>query len=155
MLQTEDPACEMQSCAPTNTLASPRATMEPASRECGTRPVCPRVLLVDDEDGFRHVLGLLLTQRGYSVIEAHDGDEAIVRYFENDIDVVLTDVFMPRKDGVDMIRSLRTLDPGLRIVAYSAAVSDGRGTCGPDVPLLAKPADFKEIEAALRKALGS
>lgn len=155
MSHTEVPACAMQSCAPTQQLAGDRSTLEPAPREHGARPASPTVLVVDDEDGFRHLLGMLLSQRGYAVIEARDGNEAVARYLEDDIDVVLTDIFMPGKDGVDLIRTLRTLDPGSRIVAYSAAVGDGRGTCGPDIPLLAKPADFEEIEAALRRALGS
>ena len=154
MTRAEDPARATRSRASRRPVEVSQSSTALAPRTRGPH-VSPRILLVDDEDGFRHVLGLLLTEGGYSVIEAHDGDEALVRYLEGDVDIVLTDIFMPRQDGVDLIRALRALDPAVRIVAYSAAVGDGRGSCGLDVPLLAKPADFKEIEATLKKALGS
>jgi CheY-like chemotaxis protein len=65
------------------------------------------VLVVEDHDDTREVLDTLLRTEGYEVTLAADGIEAIERYRQRPADVVLVDVFMPRKDGIETIRELR------------------------------------------------
>jgi CheY-like chemotaxis protein len=65
------------------------------------------VLIVEDHDDTREVLDTLLRTEGYEVTLAADGVEAIERYRQRRADVVLVDVFMPRKDGIETIRELR------------------------------------------------
>src|SRR5688500_12353805 len=65
------------------------------------------VLVVEDHDDTREVLDTLLRTEGYDVTLAADGVEALARYRERAADVVLIDVFMPRKDGIETIRELR------------------------------------------------
>jgi CheY-like chemotaxis protein len=117
----------------------------------------PTLLYVEDDRGYRESLTLRLGRLGYNVVEAGDGDEAVLRFLACDIDIVLTDVFMPRMDGVDLIRSLQSLRPDMPIVAYSGALESsksGEATCGEAVLLLSKPVDIGQLAAALRRALG-
>jgi CheY-like chemotaxis protein len=65
------------------------------------------VLVVEDHADTREVLDTLLRTEGYDVSIAVDGIEAIERYRQRPADVVLIDVFMPRKDGIETIRELR------------------------------------------------
>lgn len=65
------------------------------------------VLIVEDHDDTRDVLETLLRTEGYEVTLAADGIEALERFRRRRADIVLIDVFMPRKDGIDTIRDLR------------------------------------------------
>ena len=83
---------------------SRRSTAGVAGSAAGT-PV--HVLVVEDHADTRDVLDTLLRTEGYDVTIAVDGVEAIERYRQRPADVVLIDVFMPRKDGIETIRELR------------------------------------------------
>jgi CheY-like chemotaxis protein len=158
MSRTESTACMEPGSPPAASDVGHPATAGVRGRQRRTPPSHPTVLVVDDQDDFRYVLKLLLSRMGFSVIEARDGAEAMVQYLGDDVDVVLTDIFMPRMDGVELIRTLRALEPTVRIVAFSAAVEtrlSGQGCCGDDVPLLAKPMEIDQLVAALRRALGN
>ena len=78
-----------------------------------------RVLVVDDHDDTREVLFTILKTEGYEVALAEDGQAALERYREHPADIVLMDLFMPRKDGVTAIRELCAEFPGVTIVAMS------------------------------------
>jgi two-component system phosphate regulon response regulator PhoB len=66
-----------------------------------------RVLVVDDSDDVREMLRLVLTRRGFAVVEASDGAEAVVKAVERCPDLVLLDVRMPIMDGLEALRQLR------------------------------------------------
>jgi DNA-binding response OmpR family regulator len=78
-----------------------------------------RILLIDDEEGLRHVLRICLERLGYEVIEARDGADAIGHFMKMPFDLVLTDLVMPGKEGLETIRELRLRDPELKIIAMS------------------------------------
>src|SRR5690606_24762041 len=59
------------------------------------------VLVVDDESSLRKVLGATLRREGYNVVTAEDGEKAIARFDEGGIDVVVSDLVMPKRDGLD------------------------------------------------------
>ena len=62
------------------------------------------VLVVDDETNLRKVLGATLRREGYDVVTAEDGEKAIARFDEGGIDVVVSDLVMPNRDGLDVLR---------------------------------------------------
>jgi CheY-like chemotaxis protein/nitrogen-specific signal transduction histidine kinase len=95
-----------------------RSSLPPA-RTLGRSRTC--VLVVDDDATIRDVLRPMLSTAGYTVLEAKDGEEGLEMYRERntDIDVVLMDVTMPRKDGRDACIAMRQLRPDARIILMS------------------------------------
>src|SRR3982750_361763 len=83
------------------------------------RPVGQRIMVVDDDPGIRRSLETLLTREGYQVIQAADGSEAIQLWREGGADLVITDLHMPKKDGIQTIVELLTHTPGIPIIAMS------------------------------------
>ena len=80
-----------------------------------------RVLLVDDEPAIREAVACTLQASGYEVFTAEDGTDALALYHQrrDDIDVVLTDISMGQMDGVTLSRSLKRLNPDVRIIVSS------------------------------------
>ena len=83
------------------------------------------ILIVDDEEPVRRMLGMLLTRAGYTVRSASNGVEALEVFSEAPTDLIITDLIMPEKEGVEFIIDLRRSHPGVRIVAMSGG---GRGS---------------------------
>lgn len=82
--------------------------------------MCPSVLVVDDEPQVRRVLRQKLEQRRYEVAEAADGEEAQKAFLARPFDLVITDILMPEKDGLETILFLRRQHPDVKIIAISA-----------------------------------
>src|SRR4051812_23835027 len=78
-----------------------------------------RIMVVDDDPGIRRSLDSLLSRAGYQVIQAGDGSEAIRLWREHAADLVITDLHMPKKDGIQTIMELLTHTPGIPIIAMS------------------------------------
>lgn len=83
------------------------------------------ILLVDDDDEFRAILREVLMQAGYQVEEASDGVQAMKRYGSDPADLVITDLVMPEKEGLELIRELRRLYPDAKIIAISGGGEHG------------------------------
>jgi CheY-like chemotaxis protein len=81
--------------------------------------VIPTVLIVDDDKSIREMLDTCLRNTGYEVVTASDGKEAVSVSRETNPDLVITDIFMPGMDGLELIRYLRTNSPATRIIAIS------------------------------------
>jgi CheY-like chemotaxis protein len=79
----------------------------------------PRILLVDDDEPLRRAVRRMLESAGHEVEEACDGRMALQVYEQRPCDVVLTDILMPGTDGLEMILSMRHLNPQVRIIAMS------------------------------------
>jgi CheY-like chemotaxis protein len=82
-----------------------------------------RILVVDDNGAARRSLAELLTRGGYEVIQAADGFEATRVRWDAAVDLVILDLFMPGKDGIETIRELRKLSPGIPVIAMSGGWS--------------------------------
>jgi DNA-binding response OmpR family regulator len=82
------------------------------------------ILLVDDDSQLRAALRKMLEEAGHEVIDAKDGVDAIRYNQRRAVDLVLTDLFMPRKDGLEIIRELHRDFPHLRILAMSGGGFD-------------------------------
>jgi two-component system, chemotaxis family, chemotaxis protein CheY len=90
------------------------------SRVNGVGPAPIHVLVIEDHDDTRDVLDVLLRTEGYDVTLAADGQDGVDKYRARPADVVLVDVFMPRKNGIDVIRELMGDDPNAVCIAMSA-----------------------------------
>ncbi len=78
-----------------------------------------RILLVEDDDQYRPLLERLLTRAGHEVVAVSDGAQALPSLMERPADVVITDLIMPGKEGLETIRELRRQWPDLPIIAMS------------------------------------
>lgn len=117
------------------------------------------ILLVDDDDACAGMLNKALTASGHAVVCAGNGKEALELYDPQTIHLVLTDLFMPDMDGMELIMKLEQLNPGVRIIAMSGG---GMGTPGIHLPLaerlgavktLTKPFPMEELKLAIKECL--
>jgi len=85
-----------------------------------------KVLLVDDEKGIRFLLSEVLLDRGFEVSLAKDGQESLEKLENNHFDLVITDINMPRLDGVSMLKSMRRTGREEKIIIMTGNPSDQR-----------------------------
>ncbi|MGI5863852.1 MAG: sigma-54-dependent transcriptional regulator [Myxococcales bacterium] len=78
------------------------------------------ILLVDDDSSMRHVLAVILTESGYEVRAVSNGEEALAELEKHDYDLVLSDVRMPKMDGLTLLKEIRERRPELTVVVMSA-----------------------------------
>jgi DNA-binding response OmpR family regulator len=121
------------------------------------RPPRQRILVVEDDSRVRDVLYEALVMAGYEVVATADGEEALVSYNAAPADLIITDLMMPRKDGVETIRALRNQHPAAKIIAVTAARGRfNRLTAarhlGANHTLL-KPFDLTDLLVAVRDVL--
>jgi two-component system chemotaxis response regulator CheY len=118
-----------------------------------------RVLIVDDADFIRMMLTRIIEAAGHEVVgEAIDGDEALERYPDLRPDVVILDITLPQRDGLTVLRELRALDPGARVVmcsahGQSATVLDSIQLGARD--FVVKPFEVEAVGRAIDKALAA
>ena len=84
-----------------------------------------RILVIEDDDSVRKLIRRILEGAGYTVLEAPDGVQGVQVYREQRPDLVLTDIFMPGKEGLETILELGLLDPEVRIIAVSGGGNMG------------------------------
>ena len=114
-----------------------------------------RVLLVEDEPFVRSITAEVLRDAGFDVVEAANGDEAVVLLDTyNNFDVVCTDVQIPgTRDGIGVAAYARTLCPAIPVLvvsAYAARLNDRLRTLVPAAKFIAKPYGSKQVVEALR-----
>ncbi len=78
-----------------------------------------RILVVDDDIEIREMLRTMLERAGYDVLEAANGNLAIGIYRREAVDLIITDLIMPEKEGIEMIMELCREHPGIKIIAMS------------------------------------
>lgn len=122
------------------------------------RAACERtVLVVEDEAIVRGFMKKILERAGYRVIVADDGADAVARFKEHDdICLVLSDVVMPRKNGMEMLNELREINPDVKVVfisGYSADVMRDKGMLGEGTDYIPKPFRNEELLRKVRKML--
>src|SRR5579862_3786609 len=117
-----------------------------------------KILVAEDEPEVRGYLDVALRWLGYSVELTEDGEEALARLRENggDYSLLLLDLIMPRKDGLETLREVRQFDTGLPIIMLSSASSplhvvDAIKSGAND--FLAKPVSHDDLIKAIQKAL--
>ena len=110
------------------------------------------ILLVDDDAGHRTMLRTLLGGWGYHIVEAEDGEAAVAACKEHPCDLVLMDVRMPKKNGLEAMREIKTYNPALPVLimtAYSTIEAAVEAIKEGAYDYLTKPLDFEKLKAAL------
>ena len=121
-------------------------------------PLRRRVLIVDDEDEIREVLALLVLQEGYEPLQAGDGDEALAMIRRDVPDVLLLDIRMPGRDGMDVLHQAKKVDPALPVVMITShgAVKNAVDALRAGAhDYLVKPFDHADVIRSLRSAMSN
>ena len=118
------------------------------------------ILLVEDEEGLRQLNARGLASRGYTVLEAGNGVEAIEVLEKSDgkVDLVVSDVVMPEMDGPTLLRELRSRNPTLKIIFVSGYAEDAFQKHLPadgQFAFLAKPFTLKQLVNAVKETLAA
>lgn len=118
------------------------------------------ILLVEDEPLVLQTLAAAIESKGHAVVTATNGNEGLEKFAERPFDLVVTDIVMPQKEGMETIIELRRLDPDVKILAISGGgrtgnleflkMAEGLGA----VTSLKKPIKLADLFEALGKCLG-
>jgi two-component system cell cycle sensor histidine kinase/response regulator CckA len=118
-----------------------------------------RVMLVEDEDAVRMFGARALRNKGYTVVEAASGEEAIAMLANGEadaIDLLITDVVMPGLDGPSMIRQVRETHPDMKVVFISGYTEDSfrkRLDVADDIHFLPKPFTLQQLACKVKKMM--
>lgn len=115
-----------------------------------------RILLVEDEKKLSASIVKGLSNAGYAVDAAYDGEEALYEYEVNEYDLIILDLNLPKKDGIDVLREIREKDNEMKVLILSARTKVDDRILGLDEganDYLIKPFDFGELKARIRNLL--
>lgn len=127
------------------------ATVRPNAQEAGAR-----VLVVDDEQNVRQVMVRMLSNAGYKVTAANDGEEALALLEREPVDLIVTDLAMPKADGMTVLRTVRERDQELPVVLVAGAPTTEsaiRAVRYRATEYLTKPLEPDSFLDAVRRAL--
>ncbi len=119
-----------------------------------------RILIIDDDEQIRYLFKRKLEQEGYDILVEDDGDPGLRSFIENKPDLILLDIIMPGKEGIEVIREMVDMDPKVKIIAISAG---GRGSARDYLEyakrfgakkVMEKPVDLNELVIAVKEVLG-
>lgn len=81
--------------------------------------MAPVILVIDDDVHFIKYISVLLEYEGYRVCKAFDGEEGIKNYIQQQPHLIITDIVMPKKEGIELIKMVRKQDSKIPIIAMS------------------------------------
>jgi two-component system cell cycle sensor histidine kinase/response regulator CckA len=143
---------------PAKPAAARPAAAKPAPAAAADLTGQGTILLVEDEEGLRALNARGLKSRGYSVLEAGNGVEAIEVLSENGgkVDLVVSDVVMPEMDGPTLLKELRKRHPDLKIIFVSGYAEDAFEKslpAGEQFSFLPKPFTLKQLVGAVKETM--
>ena len=120
-----------------------------------------RILIIDDDDTFLDMLKDMIERNGYEVVTASDGKEGMDFYRKEPADLVITDIIMPNKEGVELIFELQRDFPNAKIIAISGGGKMKAEDCIKTVSLIPnvkrtfqKPFAMDEMLQAVKEIVG-
>ena len=84
-----------------------------------TNKTIERILIIDDDDQFRRMLRRILEDKGYAISEAASGEEGILRFSEQQTDLIIVDIVMPGKNGIETIVEIKEANPEAKFIVVS------------------------------------
>lgn len=115
-----------------------------------------RILLAEDDDSMRDFLARALERAGYDVVAFDNGADALVRLKQEPFSLLLTDIVMPRMDGIELARHAAEIDPELKIMfitGFAAVTLNNESHPPKDARVLSKPFHLKDLVREVDKIL--
>ena len=115
-----------------------------------------RILLAEDDDSMRGFLERALERAGYDVVSFANGEEAYMRLMEEPFTLLLTDIVMPRMDGIELARRASEIDPDLKIMfitGFAAVILNSDVAAAKEAHVLSKPFHLRELVNEVQKML--
>ena len=117
-----------------------------------------RILLAEDDNSMRAFLERVLVKAGYDVTSFENGADALERLKEEPFTLLLTDIVMPRMDGIELARRASELDPELKIMfitGFAAVTLNNESSPPKDARVLSKPFHLKDLVHEVGKLLAA
>ncbi|MEM5439951.1 PAS domain S-box protein [Paraburkholderia diazotrophica] len=130
------------------------SSTDPSSSGPSCAPASLAILVVDDDKGSREAVSELLTSMGYDVRQAADAEEGLRALMTGKTDVLLTDIALPGRSGVELARAAIERNPGIRIVFASGRDAPTPAEVGFDCKSLRKPFTIGQLHALIASMRG-
>ena len=115
----------------------------------------PRVLIIDDDEDMARALSIRLGSLGYDCVTAHDGEAGLERFRQGGIDLVITDVNMPRQSGFDVGETIRKAgDVPIIVITGFAETFPPFGVGAGGITFVFKPINWKRLLRLVEAKLG-
>ena len=117
-----------------------------------------RIILAEDDDAMRGFLERALEKAGYDVSSFANGADAFERLKEEPFTLLLTDIVMPRMDGIELARRAAELDPELKIMfitGFAAVALNPDSNAPKQAKVLSKPVHLRELVTEVQKMLAA
>ncbi len=125
-----------------------------------------RILVIDDDELIRGTVQAILASEGYESVLTVDGEDGVRQFERQQFDLVLCDVFMPHKEGLETVREIRQLSAATPIISMTGSIpTSDSGRLDPDflrmsgalgaTRTIAKPFRPRELLAVIRECLGT
>lgn len=123
-----------------------------------SRVTLSRILLAEDDESMRGFLVRALQKAGYEVIDFANGEEAFERLKTEPFTLLLTDIVMPKMDGIELARRASELDPDLKIMfitGFAAVILNNDMTAPKDARVLSKPFHLRDLVREVDRLLAA
>jgi len=117
-----------------------------------------RILLAEDDDSMRGFLERALGKAGYEVMAFANGEDAYERLQQEPFTLLLTDIVMPRMDGIELARRAAEIDPELKIMfitGFAAVILNNENSAPKDARVLSKPFHLKDLVREVERLLAA
>lgn len=117
-----------------------------------------RILLAEDDESMRGFLERALKKSGFDVVAMDNGEDALARLLQEPFALLLTDIVMPRMDGIELARRASEHDPDLKIMfitGFAAVTLNTEQTLSKSAHVLSKPFHLKDLVGEVEKILAS
>jgi len=138
---------------------APAESVAPAGQPVRAAAVPRNILLVEDEEQVRNLTRTILERQGHRILHAGAGEEALVlaRDASQAIDLLLSDIVMPRMNGLELAKEVRALRPGIRILFMSGYTDNAvvrQGMIDADTPFIQKPFTAAALYSKIQEVMG-
>jgi DNA-binding NtrC family response regulator len=116
----------------------------------------PRILILDDDKKTLDFLAAFLIFKGYQLVQAHDGADALEKIEQTDVQMVIADIRMPKASGLELVKQIKSLRPEIVIITYSTFVSTETSNDLLNAGAffyLEKPFNLEKLESAIKQGL--